>query len=90
MMLEFIRKLIYKIPVSKAFQEAILSVLRLAVIAFVSTVLTEVTKLVTTLPHPEIWIMALTAIGSAWDKYVYATKKEEKVKGADNLGLVGF
>jgi len=90
MMLEFIRKLIYKIPVSKAFQEAILSILRLALIAFVSTILTELANFVKTLPNPEIWILVLTTIGSAWDKYVYTAKKEDKVKGADNLGLVGF
>jgi len=88
--MRFVRTIVYKVPVSAALQEAILEALRLGAVAAASTIITFLISYVKTLPNPEAWIIILSVILRTLDKYKYIDNQEKKVKGENNLGLVGF
>jgi len=88
--MRFVRTIVYKVPVSAALQEAILEALRLGAVAAASTIITFFISYVKTLPNPEAWIIILSVILRTLDKYKYIDNQEKKVKGENNLGLVGF
>jgi hypothetical protein len=92
MNLGFIRDFIYAIKIPKALQEFFLEALRIAFVAAVSALLIFLTAQVATIPqeYQGIAIIALTAIGKSFDKYKFVINEENKVKGSNNFGLVGF
>jgi hypothetical protein len=92
MKLEFIRNWIYAINIPKPVQEFLLEALRIAAIAAVSAVLVFLTSKVTMLPAEwqGIAIMVLTTIGKALDKYKFVDNTDNRVKGPNNFGLIGF
>jgi hypothetical protein len=89
-MLSFVRTWIYKLPLPQPVQEAILEALRLALVAFVSTLVTVLLGKVNNFPFPEVWAFVLTVILRGLDKYKYVGAKETLKRGQYNGGLVGF
>lgn len=86
----FIRKIVYRIPVSPSVQEGILEALRLAVMAFISTLLTELIEYFQSVPNQEFLIMFLTIVLRYFDKWKYESNKIRDVEGSKNTGLIGF
>lgn len=89
-MLEFVRNWIYKLPVPPAVQEAILEALRLATLAFVSTIVTVLIDKVQSFPNAELWTFLLTMVLRVLDKYKHEENKETFKAKDFNGGLVGF
>jgi len=92
MNLGFIRDWIYAIEVPKPLQEFLLEAGRIIFIAAISALIVFLTVQVTAMPvqYQGIMMAALIALGKSLDKYKYVTNTENKVKGPENFGLVGF
>jgi len=92
MKLQAIRDWVYALPISKPLQEVLLRALRIAFIAAVSAVLAYFVTLIELLPPAwqGIATIIFTLIGDEWDKYKYVLNSENRVKGVNNYGLVGF
>lgn len=88
--LNFIRTIVYKLPLDKATQELILEALRWAVFAaisaFVSALLDAVAKV-----EPTSTTMILTIVLRGVDKWLYAHQKDSDKKAVSNnpTGLLG-
>ena len=92
MKFQFVRDFVYALPVSKALQEVILSLIRIALVAAVSAVLAALPNIIKTMPTEWQLIATaiLTVIGIEWDKYKFIVNTENRVKGVNNYGLIGY
>ncbi len=86
-MLGFLRKLVYKVPVSKAVQEAALEIIRLAVMAGISAVVASLVASVSAVEPTMVTILLLAGLRST-DKWLYVRQKENGTTGTPN-GLLG-
>ena len=92
MKLQKIRDLVYGLKIPKKFQEFLLEVLRVGVVAALSAVIAFLLTKASLLPaqYQPLVIAVLTAIGKALDKYKFVDNSEKKVSGLNNYGLIGF
>lgn len=91
-MLAFIRDGVYNLPLPDHWQETLLEVLRIAVLAAISAFITAILRYFNIIGPEQTLdsVSTITVIGKILDAFKYEQNKTKGVSGENNFGLLGF